>query len=171
MAETAFAVLVPEAEPYVGELRARYDPSAALGAAAHITVLYPFMPPEMITAQVRAKVQEVVSATRSFAFALRAIQRFPGVLYLEPEPAQPLVALTLGLVSRFPSFPAYGGKHADVRPHLTIAQAGEADLAAAEHGLRRVLPPAGVSSLCRELALMENASGRWRQMDSFVLLP
>jgi hypothetical protein len=42
MAESAFAVSVPEAERYVGALRDRFDPTAKLGAPAHITLLYPF---------------------------------------------------------------------------------------------------------------------------------
>lgn len=45
---TAFALEVPEAEACVGELRARHDPSCALGVQAHITVLYPFMAPSAI---------------------------------------------------------------------------------------------------------------------------
>lgn len=45
---TAFAINVPEAEACVAELRARYDPLCALGAPAHITILYPFMEPSAI---------------------------------------------------------------------------------------------------------------------------
>src|SRR5580765_1428536 len=38
MAESALGVNVPEAEPNVGALRARFDPAAKLGVPAHITV-------------------------------------------------------------------------------------------------------------------------------------
>jgi hypothetical protein len=44
MAESAFIVCVPEAEPHVAVLRERFDASARLGLPAHITMLYPFMP-------------------------------------------------------------------------------------------------------------------------------
>lgn len=169
MGESAFAVLVPESEAYVSELRARYDPSAALGARAHITILYPFMPPEMITEEVLAGARAELSFRCSFSFGLRRIERFPGVLYLEPDPAQPLVALTNGLASRFPSYPPYGGRHADVRPHLTVAQAAEGQLDLAENELRAILPAEGVFSRCSELVLMENSSGEWRQMCKFAL--
>jgi hypothetical protein len=169
MAESAFAVLVPESEPYVSELRARYDLSAALGAPAHITILYPFMPPEMITDEVLAAVGAELSSRCAFVFGLRRIERFPGVLYLKPEPAQPLVALTNGLAARFPSYPPYGGRHAEVRPHLTVAQASEDQLDAAESELRAMFPAGGVSSQCSELVLIENSSGAWRQMSSFTL--
>ncbi len=169
MAESALAVLVPESEAYVSELRARYDPSAGLGAAAHITILYPFVPPEMISEAVLASVRAEIEPRHSFSFSLRRIQRFPGVLYLEPEPAKPLIALTNGLVSRFPSYQPYGGRHAEVKPHLTVAQAAEEQLDRAESELRAILPKVGVSSRCSELALLENSSGRWRQIGRFTL--
>ena len=35
--------------------------------------------------------------------------RFPGVLYLEPTPAEPLLALTQRIGTHFPDFPPYGG--------------------------------------------------------------
>lgn len=169
MAESAFAVLVPESEVYVGDLRARYDPSAALGAKAHITILYPFMPPEMISEAVLAGVRAELSSARPFSFSLRRIKRFPGVLYLEPDPEQALVALTRGLSSRFPLYQPYGGRHADVKPHLTVAQATEEQLDRAENELRAILPTEGVTARCSELALMENSSGQWRQMGRFSL--
>jgi hypothetical protein len=40
------AALVPEAEPLVKPFRDRYDPSAAAGVPAHITLLYPFKHPD-----------------------------------------------------------------------------------------------------------------------------
>ena len=169
MAESAFAVLVPESEAYVSGLRDRHDPSAILGAPAHITILYPFMPPEMITEEVLMQVRAELASRCSFVFGLLRIQRFPGVLYLEPEPAQPLVELTSALASRFPSYPPYGGRHKDIRPHLTVAQATEAQLDLAEDELRAILPARGVSSRCGELVLIENSSGRWLQMRRFAL--
>ena len=42
MAETALIFPIPEAEPYVRDLRDRYDPAAADGVPAHITVLPPY---------------------------------------------------------------------------------------------------------------------------------
>ena len=44
--QTALIVRVPETEPCVAALRERFDPSAALGVPAHITVLHFFMGPE-----------------------------------------------------------------------------------------------------------------------------
>lgn len=79
------------------------------------------------------------------------------------------MALTNGLASRFPSYPPYGGRHADVRPHLTVAQTSEGRLDLAENELRAILPVEGVTSQCCELVLIENSSGKWQQMCKFTL--
>ena len=42
---SAVVVEVPEAEPLVGAWRLRFDPVAALGMPAHVTLLYPFVAP------------------------------------------------------------------------------------------------------------------------------
>ena len=54
--ETALVVLVPEAEAIVGRLRQRYDPSAAVGMPAHITINYPFLPGEPAAREMCASV-------------------------------------------------------------------------------------------------------------------
>ena len=40
--ESALVVLVPEAEVVVKSFRDQYDPLAANGCPAHVTLLYPF---------------------------------------------------------------------------------------------------------------------------------
>ena len=166
---SAFALEVPVAEACVGELRARYDPSCALGVPAHITVLYPFMTPSAIDEAVLEQVRDAFSAFRAFTIRLRRIERFPGVLYLAPEPAEPIRAITRSLAARFPSYPPYGGLYPDIVPHLTVAQAGDIDLDVAERELRARLPEQGLVARCTEVTMMENASGPWRTMHSFPL--
>jgi len=46
--ESALVVLVPEAEAVVKPFRDQYDPSAAAGMPAHITLLYPFQVPDEV---------------------------------------------------------------------------------------------------------------------------
>jgi hypothetical protein len=46
--ESTLVVVVPEAEALVGSFRDLYDPIAAAGVPAHITVLYPFKSPEEV---------------------------------------------------------------------------------------------------------------------------
>jgi hypothetical protein len=58
--ESGLVVLAPEAEFLVGPFRAKYDPSAAAGMPAHITLLYPFKQPDEIGEAVIEKLGPVV---------------------------------------------------------------------------------------------------------------
>jgi 2'-5' RNA ligase len=159
---TAFVVVVPEAEALVAGLRARFDPSAALGVPAHITVLHPFMPPAQVTPNVLAHAASALPGPAHFEFLLARVERFPGVLYLAPEPAAPFIALTEALVRAFPQYPPFGGAHEHIVPHLTVAQGDESTLRAADAELRAALQEQGpVRAQCRGLCLLQSAGGRW----------
>lgn len=167
---TAFVVAVPEAEARVASLRARFDPSAALGVPAHITVLHPFMPPAMVTPEVLERAATALRGLRTFDFVLAQVARFPDVLYLAPQPAAPFVALTEALVRAFAQYPPFGGAHDSIVPHLTVAQGDELVLQQAEAELRAALQAHGpVTAPCRELCLMHNAGGPWVQWQRLAL--
>jgi 2'-5' RNA ligase len=85
------------------------DPAAKLGVPAHITVLYPFVPPERINDSVVRKLRDMLSSFAAFEFRLVRIGRFPIALYLAPEPAQPFIGLTETVVREFPEYLPYGG--------------------------------------------------------------
>jgi 2'-5' RNA ligase len=136
------AIIVPVTVPVAVErLRARMDPSASQGVPAHVTLLYPFMPPADLSEDVRRAVEQVVAAEPAFPFVLRAVRRWPNVVYLEPHPAEPFKRMIDALCAAFPQFPPYGGLHEDVIPHVTVAQDVPDDYyAAAEHALPAMLP-------------------------------
>jgi 2'-5' RNA ligase len=136
------AIIVPVQVPVaVNRLRDRMDPSAAQGVPAHVTLIYPFMPPDRLKDDVRRQIEQIVAAERSFAFTLKSVGRWPNVVYLAPDPAEPFRRLTQALAQAFPDYPPYAGAHADVVPHLTIAQDVPADyMDAAEHALPALLP-------------------------------
>ena len=92
--ESALVVLAPEAESLVKPFRDRHDPVARLGVAAHITLLYPFKSPDQIGDAVLAQLRDGFANFAPIAFALNTIQRFPDVLYLAPDPAEPFRELT-----------------------------------------------------------------------------
>jgi 2'-5' RNA ligase len=168
MAESAFAVNVPEAEPYVGVLREQFDPSAKLGVPAHITLLYPFMSPEQITDSVLRKAGVAFSRARVFTFHLIDIARFSEATYIRPEPGEPFIALTKAIVHQFPKHLPYGGQYDAIVPHLTVAQ-GQYDRDLIETRLASRLPAGGIEASCKEVVLLENSSGLWRHMHSFPL--
>jgi len=164
--ESAVLIRVPEAEPLVGDWRRRFDPSAALGIPAHITVVYPFVPVEELDEGVRAELRGLFAEEGPCRFELRDPARYPSVLYLKPEPDAALRAIIGGVVGRFPEHPPYGGAFEDVEPHLTVAQSQD------EHLLARIgseLPrglPVGVR-VTEAVLMTEHDDGLWRVADTF----
>jgi 2'-5' RNA ligase len=164
---TGLVVRVPEAEPAVRAWRERLDPGARAGVPAHVTVLFPFLDAGRVDDGVCAEVGEVLARHRPFEVRFERCGRFPGVLYLVPEPDVPFRRLTESVVERWPETPPFGGRFADVVPHLTVAQ-GQDDTVVdkVEADLCGRLPVvAHVSSV----DLLVHDGTRWRQRASFAL--
>ncbi len=168
--ESALMVAVPQAEALVAAWRRRFDPSAAWGVPAHVTVLYPFAHPATLDADLRARVRELLAAAEPFAFSLSAVRTFgDDVLYLAPDPDQPFRRLTGLVAMAFPDYPPYGGAFAEVIPHLTVAdRAPAARMRDARAAVERGLPVACSAS---EVVLMAGSPtpGSWRVVDAFPL--
>jgi hypothetical protein len=64
--ESALLVTVPAAEPAVARHRSRLDTSAAVGVPAHIAVLYPFLPPDLIDADTHATLARLFASVPGF---------------------------------------------------------------------------------------------------------
>lgn len=169
--ESALIIEVPEAESLVGRWRLAHDPSAALGIPAHVTVLYPFVPPARIGPDTYAALREICTAFAPFAAELRFVASFAGgVVYLAPEPADRFRALTTAAWERFPGHPPYEGRFEDVVPHLTIGESPPdqgRDLQREAHGtLAGRLPlPFRVD----HVSLFVASDGRWSSTAQFAL--
>jgi len=112
-------VAVPEAETAVGALRLEHDWSAARGVPAHITILFPFLPPERIDEEA---LRALFASREAFDFVLDRVERFEeGPVWLHPEPSEPFAALTSLVWSVWPDHPPYEGAHDVVIPHLTVS--------------------------------------------------
>jgi 2'-5' RNA ligase len=168
--QSALGIPVPEAEPWVKDLRERYDPTAAVGVPAHITVLFPFISPDLLTDSDLARAAEIFRRFRSFEFRLEQVARFPESLYLVPEPDEPFISLTEATVREFPEYPPYGGKFTEIIPHLTVANRSAELSAIAETELLRIMKDLGpIHAVCNVVELYENSSGYWRWKQSFPL--
>jgi 2'-5' RNA ligase len=167
--QTSLICRVPEAERYIAHYRQRFDPSARRNVPAHVTVLYPFMAPELVDDGVLATLQTVARSVPAFDYRIRETRRFPLAIYLAPEPDHSFAALTHGVFRAFPDFPPFDGKFETVVPHITVAHGDEPLLCEIEVELRIAMPGAGIAARCSELVLIENSSGRWEQMHAFTL--
>jgi hypothetical protein len=138
-------VEIPQAEPVVGPFRERLDSSAGLGVPAHITVLYPFIPPAGLDAAVLGQLERLFAAVPRFAFRLDRTSWFGDeVVCLTPGDPGPFQSLTQRVVEAFPAYPPYGGQFEGIIPHLTIGDGQPADdLRAAEASVRPLLPITG----------------------------
>jgi 2'-5' RNA ligase len=169
LAETALICRVPEAEPFIARYRQRFDPSARRNVPAHVTILYPFLPPPGVDAAVLDTLRGIAASVARFDYRLRETRRFPVSLYLAPEPDGHFAALTDRVFAAFPDHPPFAGKFDTVVPHVTVAHGDEPLLCEIEVELRIALPPAGVPARCEEMVLIENSSGRWEPMQVFAL--
>jgi 2'-5' RNA ligase len=167
--ETALICRVPEAERYISRYRGRYDPSARRDVPAHVTVLYPFMPPEHIDSEVIDLLRGIAHAVPKFSYRLAETRRFPVALYLAPDPDDSYAALTQAVFEAFPEYPPFAGKFDTVLPHVTVAHGDEPLLCEIEIELRIAMPGAGISARCEELVLIEDSSGPWKTMHTFPL--
>jgi 2'-5' RNA ligase len=168
--ESALIVSVPDAEPVVGLLRSRLDSSAPLGVPAHITVLYPFMPPELIDPGVVSELGSVFAKVDRFDLELTSVGWFEtDVVYLAPEPQEVFKALTAMVFERWPDWPPYGGLHPDPTPHLTVGD--NEDYASMVEAASAVEPFLPVRTTVTEIELIAgNATpGSWKRIAAFPL--
>jgi hypothetical protein len=170
--ESAVLVPVPEAERAVGGHRGRLDRAAVWGVPAHVTVLYPFVPPPAITAAVIAGLAAAVGSVSTFSCQFAATAWFgEEAVWLAPQPDEPFRALTQAVAAAFPGYPPYGGAHDDPVPHLTIGHrpaGGVMELRAAEAD---VLPWLPIQARISRVWLMTGhpAPGSWQTIAELPL--
>lgn len=169
MPETALICKVPEAEPFIGHHRQRFDPPARRNVPAHVTVLYPFMEPAKVDEAVLRELYDIAAAVPCFDYRLRHLRRFPSSLYLAPDPDVSFARLTQDVHRAFPEFPPFAGKFDVVVPHVTVAHGDEPQLCEIEVELRIALPGAGIAARCEDMVLIENTSGVWQPIRTFGL--
>ncbi|WP_030761215.1 MULTISPECIES: 2'-5' RNA ligase family protein [unclassified Streptomyces] len=164
---TGLIVRIPEAEPSVRRWREQLDPSARAGVPAHITVLFPFLDESRIDAVVHSALADVLGSHQAFDLRFERCGRLPEVLYLVPEPDTHLRQLTETIADRRPEAPPYGGRFAEIVPHLTIAQGqDDAVMEEIEADLAGRLP---FTSHVASVELMVHDGVKWQERASFVL--
>lgn len=142
--QTAVIIPVGPAEAAVAGHRRRLDVAASWGVPAHVTVLYPFVPPADVDDNVINRLAAVFAAAPPFDCTFAKCGWFgEDVLWLAPDRDHEFRDLTNGVVEEFPGYTPYGGEFDDVIPHLTVGESrrGTADeLRAAEADVSLKLP-------------------------------
>jgi 2'-5' RNA ligase len=169
---SALVVAVPEAGPVIEKWReATCRDRPSIGIPAHVTILFPFAPPNRIDAQLVDEVSSLVGRFEPFAFELHELRRFPGVLYAAPAPPAPFVELIRAVIETYPRYPPYGGEipRDTIVPHLTVAQGEDALLSKVEDEIVALLP---IAARADEVLLLEEIEpdwGRWRVRSRLML--
>ncbi len=110
----------------------------------------------------------MLDSHRAFDLRFESCGRFPGVLYLAPEPGTQLRRLTEAIADRWPEAPPYGGQFAEIVPHLTVADGqDDAVLDEIEADLLGRLP---FTSRISSVDLMVHDGAKWHERASFALL-
>ncbi len=141
-------------------LRRHEDFAASVGVPAHVTLLFPFVPAAALRPPVRRALAEIAATVEPFDVRFAAVGRFPGVVYLVPEPAGRFTALTEAITTHFPGYQPYDGAFEEVIPHLTLVESATAPLDQIAAAAQRHLP-----FTCRVAVmelLVEGPDERWR---------
>jgi hypothetical protein len=108
----------------------------------------------------REELERIARTVEAFDVHFERVRRLDGVVWIEPEPAEPFAALTATIVERWPSHRPYGGMFDVVIPHLTVVESDAAPLEVVEAIAAKVVPFTGRAN--RLEAWCEDPAGRWR---------
>jgi hypothetical protein len=170
MAQFLIMVRVPEVEPYIARLRARFDPSAERGLGAHVTVVHANMPSALMEPISLEQIAAAAASIAPFDYRITRVARFPGTLYLAAEPAAPFMHLKDRLVAVLPKDEHGPRGKEPLIPHVSVVRKSAIDDREVEAELESALECHGpISCTCKEIVLLENSSGMWRPLQEFVL--
>ncbi|HKS48737.1 MAG TPA: 2'-5' RNA ligase family protein [Amycolatopsis sp.] len=170
--KSALIVPVPETDHLVAWHRRALSSRATAVVPAHVTVLYPFVPPNLIDADTIVGIEAALAGTTSFDCVFSQVKWFGDeVVWLEPKPDEHFRTLTQAMCKRFPAHLPYAGEHPDTVPHLTVVDSRTGDPerkreAAAD--LAAVLPVHAHIDRVR-LVAGDDDHGPWHTVTEFTL--
>jgi 2'-5' RNA ligase len=120
--ESAVVVRVPALDELIAGLRRRFSlPPKQNGIPPHVTAIVPFLAAgDLGEDGALPALRTLCAGCAPFDVTFARTARFPRVLYLEPEPAEPFIALARSLMTRWPQLAPYAGGHRRMVPHLTV---------------------------------------------------
>lgn len=170
--KSAVIVPVPETDELISWHRRALTRNPEASIPAHVTVLYPFVPPSRISDSTLADIEAALADFRAFDCVFSQVKWFDDeVVWLEPKPDKHFRALTKAIWKRFPAHPPYAGEHPNTVPHLTVMDSRTGDpeskrKAAAD--ISAVLPIHARIDRVR-LVAGDDEHGPWRTITEFKL--
>jgi 2'-5' RNA ligase len=169
--ESAVVVRFPELDELMDALRGRFAlPRKPNGIAAHVTVIVPFLGRDELTEEHELPaLRQLCANVGSFDVTFAQTGRFPHVLYLAPEPAEPFIAFTRAMLARWPQLRPPGGREKPIVPHLTVTTARPPKVFhQVEQALRPLLP---IRARAESAQLYSFDGRRWTQEAQMPFAP
>ena len=162
--DSALLIRLPELDRHLAPWIGRWPDD---GITTHVTVLVPFLPEAEIDGDVLADLRALFAGRAAHDLTFARTARFPTVLYLVPEPDQPIREMIAAVYARWPQRPPYGGAFDDPTPHATVVHDGtEAEFEQAERVLETMLP---LRTRAAAVDLLIYDGGRWNVRERFPL--
>ncbi len=138
--ETGLIIPVPSFQDFVDTWRPAVDGVPPVGVPAHVTVLYPFLPPTLAERCID-ELGAFFAAWPRFTYSLEEIGWFDDqVVFVRPRPTSSFVDLTNAVEERW-GLPPYRGEIQDPQPHVTIGREGsEAEMRRVAAAASELLP-------------------------------
>jgi len=137
---TALVVPIPGLQDFVATWRPKVDAVPPVGVPAHVTLLYPFLPPAVGSERI-AEIRTFLATRPSFPYSLDGVDWFDDeVVFVKPLPADGSMDLTNAIEEQWRLAP-YGGDVEDPVPHVTIGYGGNREaMQRVADAARKVLP-------------------------------
>jgi 2'-5' RNA ligase len=167
VADSAVIVSI-DMPPELERLRRSHDPMAALGVPAHVTLLFPFVPPDRLTSEIRSQLESLVAREPPFQARFSTIERRDRMVWLPPDDDDPFLRLTSAIAECWTDHPPYGGKHPDLVVHLTLLASADEDVLERAGSIATSGVPFEMSVRHASL-IVEDDLGRWQERWRFPL--
>nr|WP_279591176.1 2'-5' RNA ligase family protein [Modestobacter marinus] len=152
--------------------RQQFDVSASWGVPAHLAVIYPFVTPRQVDDALLDGLTELLASVPAFDCTFTNTAWFgEEMLYLAPDPEEPFRRLTRVVAEAYPDHPPYRGAHGEPKPHLSIGQRRQGDLAGLQHAQEVLCAAMPLRTHIDTAALYAGtrAAGSWQRVCTFPL--
>jgi 2'-5' RNA ligase len=135
-----------------------------------LTLLYPWIPPELVTVADVERLRGFFASRPPLMFDLTRVAEFPNeAVYAVPEPDDELRAMMRTLWAMYPDYPPYGEPGSDPPPHCTLGRLEGDYPISLDQAVARVEHILPVSCVVEEASLEETYEvDRWRVRENFL---